>query len=87
VDAYLARHPDKARSDEDKKEMDARNKITQDMVSDTHVAVPSLTASSWRSRAGNDEMTMIMMTMMMITQTATTATPMCMLLFVVLRVG
>ncbi|XP_070618806.1 E3 ubiquitin-protein ligase CHFR isoform X3 [Erythrolamprus reginae] len=32
VEAYLIQHPDKCRSEEDLKSMDARNKITQDML-------------------------------------------------------
>ncbi|XP_055095558.1 E3 ubiquitin-protein ligase CHFR isoform X5 [Symphalangus syndactylus] len=32
VEAYLIQHPDKSRSEEDVKSMDARNKITQDML-------------------------------------------------------
>lgn len=31
VEAYLLQHPEKARSEEDRKNMDSRNKITQDM--------------------------------------------------------
>jgi hypothetical protein len=32
VDAYLKAHPEKKRSDDELREMDARNKITEDMV-------------------------------------------------------
>ncbi|XP_069870257.1 E3 ubiquitin-protein ligase CHFR-like isoform X5 [Dipodomys merriami] len=32
VEAYLVQHPDKSRSEEDVRSMDARNKITQDML-------------------------------------------------------
>uniref|UniRef100_A0A8C9PE73 E3 ubiquitin-protein ligase CHFR n=1 Tax=Spermophilus dauricus TaxID=99837 RepID=A0A8C9PE73_SPEDA len=32
VEAYLIQHPDKSRSEEDMRSMDARNKITQDML-------------------------------------------------------
>ncbi|KAM4810384.1 E3 ubiquitin-protein ligase CHFR [Rhinophrynus dorsalis] len=32
VEAYLLQHPDKCRSEEDRRSMDARNKITQDML-------------------------------------------------------
>ncbi|KAM6155803.1 E3 ubiquitin-protein ligase CHFR [Rhynchocyon petersi] len=32
VEAYLTQHPDKSRSEEDVRSMDARNKITQDML-------------------------------------------------------